>query len=69
MSNLQFYLERIDAAPAYGFNAGEGIINTVISAASGDVTLTEDEFELIIEMVNKCHIKMLEVNYNDGWNN
>ena len=67
-NDYQFYLGRIAAAPAYGFSAGHDIIKTVSRCAFADSQLTDEEF---INIMNSCilaHRKMMEDNYNDGWN-
>ena len=63
-----FYRGRIDSAPLYGFNAGHDILRTVCRCAFHDSYLTYDEFNIIMNLCQKAHIKMMEDNYNAGWN-
>ena len=65
---FQFYKGRIESAPAYGFTAGHDIIRTVCRCAYNDSYLTTDEFDSIINLCQQAHIKMMEENYNAGWN-
>lgn len=70
MSNgvFDFYRSRIESAPNYGFKSGHEIIKTVCRTAFWDSFLTPEEFNSIIILAEKCHIKMMEDNYNAGWN-
>lgn len=63
-----FYKGRIDACPAYGFRSGHEILCTITRTAFNDPTLTLEEFNSIMNLAEKCHIKMMEDNYNAGWN-
>ena len=63
-----FYRGRIESAPHYGFIAGYDILRTVTRCAFNDSYLTIDEFDSIINLCEKAHIKMMEENYNAGWN-
>ena len=63
-----FYRGRIESAPHYGFTAGHDIIRTVCRCAFNDSYLTPQEFDSIINLCEKAHIKMMEDNYNAGWN-
>ena len=65
---LEFYKGRIDSCPKYGFKSGHEILKVVLQCARQDSMLTSDEFNTIINMAEKCHIKMMEDNYNEGWN-
>lgn len=64
---FSFYQDRIKACPLYGFTAGHEILATITRCAFNDTLLTEEEFNIIINLAEKCHIKMMEDNYNEGW--
>ena len=69
MSELyNFYLGRIDSCPLYGFKSGHDMLQTIIRTALNDSFLTDFEFDNIMKEADKCHIKMMEDNYNAGWN-
>lgn len=68
MSNFEFYMGRIDSCPSYGFQAGHEILDFVLRCAGADSTLTREEYNSIIKQADFCHIKMMEENYNAGWN-
>ena len=69
MSELfKFYKGRIDACPSYGFIAGHEILRVILRTAFKDSELTDGEFDSIINLCEKAHIKMMEDNYNAGWN-
>ena len=63
-----FYRGRIESAPNYGFKSGHEILKTVTRCAFLDSYLTTEEFNSIIILCEKAHIKMMEDNYNAGWN-
>lgn len=63
-----FYKGRIESAPQYGFVAGHDIIRIVCRCAFNDSYLTLQEFDSIINLCEQAHIKMMEDNYNAGWN-
>ena len=63
-----FYKGRIESAPYYGFTQGHEILNMVQRTAFYDSFLTNGEFNSIINLCEKAHIKMMEDNYNAGWN-
>lgn len=65
---FDFYRDRINACPLYSFKSGHEILVTVTRCAFYDSMLTNDEFNSIINLAEKCHIKMMEDNYNAGWN-
>ena len=65
---FDFYRGRIESAPHYGFVAGHKIIRYVTRCAFNDSYLTPVEFDSIINLCEKAHIKMMEDNYNAGWN-
>ena len=65
---FEFYRGRIESAPLYGFVSGHEILKTVTRCAFWDSLLTLDEFNSIINLCEQAHIKMMEDNYNAGWN-
>ncbi len=65
--SLLFYRDRLFACPSYGFRAGHEILKMVTRSAFGDSTLTTEEFNSIIKYAELAHIKMMEDNYNAGW--
>ena len=65
---FNFYRGRLNSAPNYGFKSGHEILKTVTRCAFWDSTLTVDEFNSIMILAEQAHIKMLEENYNAGWN-
>ena len=65
---FDFYKGRIESCPSYGFKAGHEILKTITRCALWDSFLTPEEFTIIIILAEKCHIKMMEDNYNAGWN-
>ena len=68
MSELfKFYRGRIESCPYYGFKSGHEILVTILRTAFWDSTLTESEFNSIINLAEQAHIKMMEDNYNAGW--
>ena len=64
----EFYRGRIESAPHYGFVAGHDILYCVTRCAFNDSYLTTEEFDSIINLCQQAHIKMMEDNYNAGWN-
>ena len=70
MSNsvFDFYRGRLESAPSYGFKCGHDILHMVTRCAFWDSNLTPDEFNSIIILAEQAHIKMMEDNYNAGWN-
>ena len=69
MSELfNFYRGRIESAPSYGFVAGHDILRVILRTAFEDSELTDGEFDSIINLCQQAHIKMMEDNYNAGWN-
>lgn len=65
---FKFYRDRLEACPLYGFRSGHEILTTITRTAFNDAELTLDEFNSIIILAEKAHIKMMEENYNAGWN-
>ena len=69
MSDLfKFYRDRLRACPLYGFRSGHEILTTVTRTAFNDSELTLEEFDSIIKLAEQAHIKMMEDNFNAGWN-
>ena len=68
MDPYTFYLDRLRACPSYGFTQGHAILRMVTRCAFWDSLLTTEQFNSIIIWAEKCHIKMMEDNYNAGWN-
>ena len=68
MSDIyNFYRGRIESAPAYGFTAGHDLLRVILRTAFNDSFLTLDEFNSIMNLCQQAHIKMMEENYNAGW--
>ena len=65
---FNFYRGRLESAPSYGLRAGHQIVATVCHCAFHDSFLTYDEFVSIINLCELAHTKILEVNYNEGFN-
>lgn len=68
MTSFDFYKGRLLACPSYGFKSGHEILKTVTRCAFWDSTLTLDEFNSIMILAEIAHNKMMEDNYNAGWN-
>ena len=69
MSELfNFYKGRIETCPSYGFVAGHDLLRGIVRTAFNDSFLTLDEFNIIMNLCQQAHIKMMEDNYNAGWN-
>ena len=68
MSDFDFYKDRLSACPSYGFKCGHDILKMVTRCAFLDSTLSTEEFNTIMILAEKAHIKMMEDNYNAGWN-
>lgn len=64
---FEFYRDRVNACPFYGFRAGHDLLKLVIRTAFHDSMLTDDEFNNILNLAEKAHIKMMEDNYNAGF--
>ncbi len=65
---FEFYRDRIASCPSYGFKSGHEILKTVTRCAFWDSYLTDEEYNSIINLAEKAHIKMMEDNYNGDWN-
>ena len=67
---MKFYRDRIISCPCYGFKEGHNLLDLIIKCARHDLhidMLTSDEYNTIINLCYKAHIKMMEDNYNAGW--
>ena len=62
-----FYVGRINSARSYGLS-GDAILDAVHRCAFWDSFLTEEESANIIKMCLEMHKKIMEDNYNAGWN-
>lgn len=62
-----FYRDRINACPLYGFKSGHEILDVIVRCVRVDSMLTQEEYNSIIKQAHECHIKMMEDNYNEGW--
>ena len=67
MTAFDFYKGRLSACPSYGFQEGHKILCMVTRCAFHDSTLTDAEFNSIMNSAEQAHIKMMEDNYNAGW--
>ena len=63
-----FYVGRLNQCPNYGFVGGHEMLATITRCAFNDSFLTLEEFNSIINLAEKVHIKLMEDNYNAGWN-
>ena len=64
---FKFYRDRVIACPKYGFIAGHEILALIEKTAFWDSYLTTEEYNNIMILCQMAHIKMLEDNYNAGW--
>ncbi len=65
---FEFYRDRINACPNYGFTSGHQILHVITRCAFNDSMLTDREFNSIIILAEQAHIKMMEMNFSEGWN-
>lgn len=63
-----FYVSRIESARNYGLFSGDQILDTVRRCAFWDSFLTSSEYQSIINLCDEMHKKLMEDNYNAGWN-
>ena len=63
----EFYFDRIKSSRNYGLVAGDGILNLVRRCAFWDSFLTDYEFNIIIIQCDEMHKKLMEDNFNAGW--
>lgn len=66
-NTFAFYMDRIASCPFYGFVSGHQLLQLIIDCALFDDQLTEEQVSSIINSAERCHIKMMEENYNAGW--
>ena len=69
MTAFDFYKDRLSACSSYGFQEGHKILSMITRCTFHDSTLTDAEFNSIMNLAEKAHIKMMEDNYNAGWQN
>lgn len=62
-----FYVGRITSCPLYGFRAGSELLDLIVRCAAVDSLLTADEYNSIIKQADDCHKKLMEDNYNEGF--
>ena len=67
MTSVDFYRDRIKACPSYGFKSGHQILTVIQRCVFWDSSLTKEEYNSIINLCHQAHIKMMEDNYNAGW--
>lgn len=65
---FKFYQDRINSTRNYGLKAGDEILLLIRRCAFNDSFLTTSEFDIIINLCNDMHNKLMEDNYNAGWN-
>lgn len=63
----KFYRDRITACPKYGFKAGQEILALIEKTAFWDSYLTDEEYNNIMILCHMVRIKILEDDYNAGW--
>ena len=64
---FNFYADRISQVPNYGFVAGRNLLIVIHRCAFMDSELPYNEFCEILQRINACDRKLMEVNYNEGW--
>lgn len=64
---FNFYADRISQVPNYGFVAGHNLLNVIHRCAFLDEELPYNEYQIIMDRIEECHRKLMEVNYNEGW--
>ena len=63
-----FYRDRVVSARNYGLFSGDQILAVIMRTAFMDSHLTNEEFDIIINLCEYVHKLMMEDNYNEGWN-
>ena len=63
-----FYVSRINASRNYGLTSGDEILRVIMRTAFWDSMLTLKEFDSIINLCGEMHKKLMEDNFNAGWN-
>ena len=64
---FDFYKGRIESCPSYGFISGSEMLEVIERTVFWDSFLTEQEYHNIIILCDKARKKLLEDNYNAGW--
>ena len=65
---FDFYADRISKVPNYGFVAGDEILDFIVYCMSNDEDLSPTEYWKLMDLVSACYAKLMEENYNEGWN-
>ena len=65
---FNFYADRISMVPNYGFVPGMNLLNVIHRCAFLDKDLPYQEYLLIMDRIEECYRKLMEVNFNEGWN-
>ena len=65
---LEYYLSRVEACEKYGLFAGDGILDTIRRVAGSDVSLSEEDYMIVLNSCDTMHKKLMEANFNEGWN-
>ena len=68
MNIFDFLRDRIASCPSYGFVQGNQLLDMVLRAAYSDPDLTSEQYHNIIRLAHWARIKIMEDNYNEGWN-
>lgn len=63
-----WYIDRINAVHNYSFKTALEMVGMIIRCASSDKMLTWQEFNSIIKQCDTLHNKLLEEDFNNGWN-
>lgn len=63
----EFYLDRIRAARSYGLHAGTELLDLVVSCVNQDEFIAKDEAESLRYLAVEQHKRIMEDNYNEGW--
>lgn len=63
-----FYIDRINRAMTGNFQQRMDWLAMIGRVAMMDSFLTMDEYTDILNRLNKAHQKVMEDNYNAGWN-
>ena len=64
---FDFYAGRIEAVTNYGLVSGDELLSFIIFCMSYDKDLSYNEYWELMERVSGCYKKLLEDNYNEGW--
>lgn len=63
-----FYKGRIAFAGTHNLVSGDALLEKIINCAKVDSALSYEEYKEVMELVDRCHRKLMEVNFNEGWN-